>query len=86
MIYLEYKTSENKSQSISSFLIQSRYSTSPRSHNGSDADGETGEESEGKLTDTPPQSERSTHRGVVAGVETNEVSQAGGSPLCRLSM
>ena len=25
----------------------------PRSHNGSDADGETGEESEGKPTDTP---------------------------------
>ena len=26
----------------------------PRSHNGSDADGETGEESEGKHMDTPP--------------------------------
>ena len=35
------------------FLIQSRYSTSPRSHNGSDADGETREEFEGKPADTP---------------------------------
>ena len=28
----------------------------PRSHNGSGADGEIGEESEGKPTDIPPQS------------------------------
>ena len=52
----------------------------PRSHNGSGADGETGEEFEGKTTDLPPPSRNSRNgRRITEGVvevETDEVAQA----------
>ena len=52
MIILEYKVSRIISYAILAFLIIMILNI-PRSHNGSDVDGETGEESEGKPTDTP---------------------------------
>ena len=48
----------------------------PRSHNSSDADDETGEESEGKPTDTPHSHNSRRIVEVVAGVATDEIAQA----------
>ena len=85
MIYLEYKANQTISYSNLCFLIQSRYSTSPRSHNGSDADGETGEESEGKPTDTPhSRNGRCIAESWLEWQPTRLLKQ-GDSPLCRLS-
>ena len=73
------------------FPIYSIYSTSPRSHNGSDADGETGEESEGKPTDTPSPPHTNTVVTVDASREAwlewkpMRLLKQGGSPLYCLS-
>lgn len=62
--------------SLSMFPKQSWYSTSPRSHNGSDADDETGEESEGKQTVTPHSRNGRCIAEVMARVEIDKVAQA----------
>ena len=55
MNIFEYKTSLNKSMSILCFL-NNHDTQHLRSHNGSDVDGETREESEDKPTNIAPQS------------------------------
>ena len=76
MIYLEYKTSQDQIL-VYHILPNIQYTQHPpRSHNGSDADGETGEESEGKPADIPHSRNDRCIAEVVAGVETDEVAQA----------
>ena len=84
-INLEYKTRQDQIL-VYPILPNNLMLNIPRSHNGSDADNETGEVSEGKPTDTPHSRNGRRIVEVVTGVETDEVAQAGGSPLCRLSM